>query len=175
MSNAGKNRTWPPPLSGRGRHCSCETPQALGPRLAGLLRTVTHAHAWLSCQRAWSGPFAALVWFSVVEGRRGLGTLPKPSSADATAPEIGRQTKNPAWRQRKAAGSGGYFLFRGLRPAGGVEGVALGGRPRPLFAVASAPDPSVKARQFTPSAAHNICTLDHPGSRSPCSQCETAR
>jgi hypothetical protein len=45
------------------------------------------------CQRAWSGPVNALVGISVVKGRRGLGTLPKLITWDATGPGRRRQGK----------------------------------------------------------------------------------
>ena len=68
-----RNSTWPPPLSGRGRYCFRLITASCCSRLAGLLKAETHAHAWFKLSTGRLRPIIALVVFSEVKRRCGLG------------------------------------------------------------------------------------------------------
>jgi hypothetical protein len=55
---------------------SVETPWVIRPRLAGLLKADTHAHAWFGLSTGLRWPVIALVEISEYKKRYGVGTAP---------------------------------------------------------------------------------------------------
>jgi len=74
----GLKRTAPGrrPFRGVAGAASSKTPRAIRSRLAGLLKAVTHAHAWFKFSTGLVWPVISLVRFSVGKKLRGGGNVP---------------------------------------------------------------------------------------------------
>lgn len=74
-----KNGRWPPPLSGRGRSASLETPWDKCPTFGRFVRSETMLHAWSSCYHS----FVSLRLTALVHSVNDLGRRPSPTRVNS--------------------------------------------------------------------------------------------